>query len=218
MPSVAPSTVVAGDTFTIELEGYNSTDPSGNFYAIQPDLTPTFGMTQTFPGDAANGQTLTVTSGETQSGNTFTDTITISVPNSFIPVGTKDSNGNITDSLEFSIGNYNVLTGTGDTLDYTSALTGAVITGSAKYTLNGNPGTLPVPSNRQNPMYTNGNMSLSDLESVNTPNKTDIGAYAPNNFTLKIVYSVPEPSTYATVLLGAAGLCWLTAVRRRVRA
>ena len=212
---IAPSAVVSGDTFTFEMIGYNKAQPSGDFYAIQTNLSATFGQTNTYTNDTlVSGQTLTVTSGETKSGSTFTDTITISVPNTFIPTGTTDSNGNAVDSLEFSIGNFNVPTGgTFDTLDYTTAISISSVTGTLGYTLNGTAGSLGLTNTTA---LSNGNRAFSSEESGSSPNGGSIAQYNPSSFTYTITYqAVPEPSTAGAMLFGAAGLVGLLAVRRR---
>ena len=157
---------------------------------------------------------MTVTSSQTGSGNNFTATITISVPTNFIPAGTLDNNGNVVNALVFSIGNYYIPTGgTANTLDFNTSLLGAKYSGSVT---GSNLGTISLATG-QNPIVTNGNLSLSNAESaMSTPTTTPISTYGINSFTFTI--TVPEPSTYAMVLLGAAGLCWLTVVRRRARA
>ena len=71
-----------GDTFNIELLAYNSAAPKGDFCAIQTNLQPAFDSrtSQTFSNDTlVSGQDLTISCLETVSGNTFTDTISLSV-------------------------------------------------------------------------------------------------------------------------------------------
>ena len=211
-----PAVVTTGDTFGIQIIGYNSANPGGNFYAIANNLTPTFGTTQTFANSAANGQTVTVFSSETINNGTVTDTIRVSVPNTFIPAGTLDNNGRVVNSLSFGIGSYYLPAGgTANPLDFTLPLTpgSTTLTGTLGYTLNGTPGSLGLA---QNPIYTNGNRSLSNAEAGTTPDSSDIGVYNPNTFTLTITYpvAVPEPSTYVLLVLGAGALVGF-AVRRR---
>lgn len=214
-----PAVVTPADTYSIEILGYNTTTPSGNFYAIANNLTPTFGLTQTYANSTlVAGQVLTVTSSETVNGGTVTDSFRISVPNTFIPAGTVDNNGNVVNALVFSIGNYYIPTGgTANTLDFTLPLTpgSTTLTGTLGYTLNGTPGSLGLT---QNPQYSNGNRSLSNAEAGQTPNGGAISQYNPNSFTLTVTYPVPEPSTTAAVILGAGALLWITVQRRRVRA
>ena len=107
-----PATVNTGDTYSIEILGYNTTTPSGNFYAIANNITPTFGSTQTYTNSTlVSGQVLTVTSSETINAGTVTDSFRVSVPTTFIPAGTVDGNGNVVNALVFSIGNYYIPTG-----------------------------------------------------------------------------------------------------------
>ncbi len=208
-----PSTIVPNDTFSIELVAYNTTTPSGDIYAIQPGLTPTFGTTQTFANDALGGQTLTVTSMESTSAGITTDTIAIGVPTNFIPAGTTDNNGNVINALEFSIGNY--LGGT-NTLDFSTALTAPVSTGAVVFKLNG---LTTAAALTQNPILSNGNKSYSDEEAVQSASTTTpISGSNITSFSITLTYAVPEPSTIATVVLGAAGLLWLAIRRRSARA
>ena len=218
VPSVETDGVITGDTFSIEMVGYNTTATASNIYIIQTNLNPTFGTTQTFANDALGGQTLTVTSSQTGTTTNFVDTITISVPTNFVPAGTTDNAGNIINGIVFSIGSYNIPTGgTANPLDFNTSLTSAKYSGSVQ-------GTMTVSTSlagSQNPVLTNNNMSLSNEEGIQTfvtgtTTPRDISTNGINQFTFTV--SVPEPSTYATVLLGAAGLCWLTVARRRARA
>ena len=211
--SIETDGAVAGDPFGIVLIGYNTTDPADNIGLIVPGLSPTFGGTQTFTGDALGGQTLTVTSSQTGTGANFLDTITISVPTNFVPAGTTDGAGNVINGVVFAIG---TLYGGTSTLDFDTSLAGATFSGYTSGTFLATTSLAGV----QNPELTNNDMSLSNQEGVfsfvgNTTTPLDISAYAINEFTFTI--SVPEPSTYAAVLLGAARLCWLTVVRRRAR-
>lgn len=217
--AVDPAAVVTGDTYTIELLAFNSTNPSGNFYVINPNLTnPTFGTTQTFAGATFNGQTLTVSSSESTNAGVTTDTIAISVPNNFIPTGTVDNNGNVVNELAFSIGNYLLPAGgTGNTLDFSTAVNNPVVTGTAVFTLNG---ITTATGLTQNPVFSNGNKSFSDREDVQSASTTtSISGNNVTGFSITLTYAaVPEPSTYAAILLGAGALLWVTIQRRRSRA
>ncbi len=216
----AVPTVKTGDTFNIELEGYNNANPSGNFYAINPTIDPTFGTTTTYTTDAngnpytITGDPLTISSSETVTGNIFTVTISLSTPNTFLPAGLKDNNGNVIDSLEFSIGNYNLpANGATDALNFNSPLpTDLSITG----TVTGSFGTVTIPNDKQNPQTGPNRMAFSDLYSVTTtPLGQDIGADSVRTFTLTITNAVPEPSTTGATVLGAGALVGLMVVRRR---
>ena len=218
VPSVEPDGVIPSDTFSIEMIGYNTNAATSDIYIIQTNLTPTFGTTQTFANDALGGQTLTVTSSQTGTATNFVDTITVSVPTNFVPAGTTDNANNIINGIVFSIGSYLIPSGgTANPLDFNTSLVGAKYSGSVS-------GTMTVStslSGAQNPLVTNNNTSLSNEEGIQTyvtgtTTPRDISTNGINSFTFTV--SVPEPSTYATVLLGAVGLCWLTVKRRRARA
>ena len=216
----AVPTVVSGDTFNIELLAYDSAAPKGDFYAIQTNLQPAFvsGTSQTFSGDTLDGEDLTISYLETVTGSTFTDTITLSTPTTFLPAGTTDSNGNVVDSLEFAIGNYiEPKGGTDNALNYMSSLpdlSGLTITG----TVSGSFGTFPITTSQITSKEGPANKALSSVYSVSTNNGTDIGALNVNSFTLTITNAVPEPTTTGAVLLGAGGLVGFMVVRRRSRA
>ena len=216
VPSNQTNSVVPNDPFGITLTGYNTTEPQYDIGLIQSGLSPVFnsGTPQTFANSALGGQTLTVTTTQTGTATNFVDTITITVPTNFVPAGTVDNNNMIINGIVFSIG---TLYGGTSTLDFNTSLVGARYSGSAQGTMLVNTSLAGV----QNPQVTNNNMSLSNQEGIysfqaNGTTPRDISAFGINQFQFTI--AVPEPSTYATVLLGVAGLCWLTVARRRARA
>ena len=211
MPSVAPSAVVAGDTYSIEVVGFNTSEPTDDIYLILPTLTPTFGTTTTYASDALGGQTLTVTSSETTTGGVTTGTFSFSVPTNFVPSGTQDSGGMALNAIQFSFGDY--LGGT-NPLDLTKAATGFSATSTVTFKLNGVTTSLSAPAS----FMGNGTTQFSAFGQTTSPAGTDISNNQVTGLTITITNAVPEPSTSAAVLLGAAGLCWLTVKRRRVRA
>ena len=210
-----PAAVTTGDTFSLETIGFNSTAPSGDIYLTQTNLNPTFGTTQTFANAALGGQTLTVTSTESINAGITTDTIAVSVPTNFLPAGITDNNGNVINELAFSIGNINIPTGgTPNTLDFSTAVTNATVTGTVVFNLNG---VTTATGLTQNPVFSNGNMSFSDREDVQSASTTtSISGNDVTGFSITLAYAaVPEPSTTGAVLLGAGSLLGLAVYRRR---
>ena len=216
-PGFDPASVKPGDTFSIETDIYNTTNPAGFYNETDPTLDPTFGSTTTYPGAAAAaGGTfvpLTVSSTETTSGGVTTDSINISVTGNFVPT-TTDNNGNLANAMEFSIGTYN---GGTDTLDYTAKLVNAKVSGTVTYNVNGQVKTAVLT---QTTMSINGGLSYSAEEAVQSFDPSvPLQNYDLTAFNLTVTYSaVPEPSTYATMALGAVALLWVTARRRAARA
>ena len=205
------SVVSTGDTFSIEAVGFNQANSSGDIYIIQPGLQPTFGDTETFAGDALEGQTLTETSSESTTGGITTDTISISVPNNFVPSGTTDNNGNIINAIQFSIG---IDLGGTNPLDFSMAIGSYTPSGTVTFQ-NSPPTTAAIPE--QNPMLSNNGTSYSDFEQTMSANQTiPISENDVTGFSISITNpAVPESSTWAAMLVGA-GLLGLT-FRRRFR-
>ena len=208
-----PSSVVPGDTFSFEIIGYNTNYPSQDVYLTQSALTPAFGTTTTYANGALGGQTLTISSFEYVNAGIVNDLINISVPNNFVPAGTIDNGGHNLDAIQFGIGNF--FASNPNTLDFNQALTSYTVQGSVsfKYIGANASGVAPMTTT-----LTNGNKSLTTFGAVfATPQGTgDISSNEVNAFTILITYAVPEPSTYATVALGVAGL-FLVMRRHRAR-
>ena len=204
----AVPTVVPGDTFSIEVVGYNTSEPQDDIYLVDPTLSPVFGTTTRYPKDALGNQRLTVVSSESTDGTTTTDTVSLSVPKNFVPAGTVDNGGEPINAIQFSIGTY--LGGT-DPLDLTSAASLDNATQAVVFKFNGvlSSGSAPATAT-----FSNGNTSLSAFGQTTTTG--DISQDDVKGLSLTITYAaVPEPSTLGAVLLGAGGLIGWTAVRRR---
>ncbi len=213
VPSVQPNAVVGGDTFGIELIAYNINKPSDNYPAIATALFPVFGTTTPYGSDGPDGQTLTVSSVESSNNGIFTDTISISVPTNFVPADDQTfADGQFVTALDFSIGLVPSTSGT-NPIDFTSPISLISVTGSATYS----GGSIGLT---QNPVLTNGSKSFSNQESVQSSgNSVSISGYDVNAFSVTVTYAlVPEPSTNAAVLLGAAGLIGMFVARNRRRA
>lgn len=213
MPSIDTNGVAANDPFSIEVVGFNSSFPTQNIYLILPTLTPTFGATTPYANDALGGQTLTVSSFETTNGGVTTDTFSFSVPTNFVPAGTKDNGGHALDTIQFSIGNY---FGGTNTVDLTLAGTSFNATASVIFKLNN---VTTTGSALATVTPSNGNKSYSAFGQTNSPVGSDISNNQVTTLSLSITYAaVPEPSTNAAILLGAAGLVGTMVVRNRRRA
>ena len=216
VPSVQPNTVVTGDTFSVEVVGFNTADPGANEYIILPGLTPTFGATTSYANDALGGQTLTITSTEAVIAGITTDTISLSVPTNFVPAGTKDNDGNILNAIQFSFGSY---LGGSNPLNLSTAATGFTATASVIFKVAGVTTSAAAPATVTS---TSGGTAISSFgQTTSTPSTTDISGNQVTGLSLTVTYAaVPEPSTNAAILLGAAGLVGTIVVRnrRRVRA
>lgn len=209
---VLPRLVTPGDTFTFDYSGFNNA--SGVGYILGGG-TATFGTPLTLPTGGANGQSITLTSTETVNGTTTTDTFTLTTPTNFLT--TANVNGTKITALQFDIGNANsgVIPGAPDTVDYALPVTGNTQTGSIIYgTANTNFALTPTTT------LTNNAQSLAAVEGVNS-GTTAITNLAVHSFTYSVTYNTvptvaPEPSTWAMLSLGVAGLGFV--LRRRARA
>ena len=201
---ILPNLVTPNDTFTFAIAGFNST--SGVGYILGSGETAVFGTTQTYTAAGYNGQDYTITSSETVNGGTTTDTFTVSTPTNFLT--TTSVNGTKITALQFDLGDANsgvgVATGA-NTVDYSLAVTGNTQTGNIIYGTANTSFTLNPTTT-----LTNNGLSLSAVEGVNT-GTTAISGLAIHSFTYSVTYNTvptpaPEPSTWAMLGLGAAGL------------
>ena len=212
----SPALVTPGDTFTFDIAGFNST--SGVGYVLGTGETTTFGTTQTFTAAGYNGQNYTITSGETVSGLTTTDTFTVSTPTNFLT--TANVSGTKITALQLDIGDANsgvgVATGA-NTVDYSLAVTGNTQAGSILYgTTNTSFALTPTTT------LSNNNLSLAAVEGVNY-GSTAISGLAVHSFTYSVTYNtvptaVPEPSAYAAAAAGALVLGTVLMRRHRRQA
>ena len=208
-PSVEPASVVPGATFSIEVVGYNTSNPAANIYLINPSLAPTFGTLSAYANSALNGQTLVVNSNEFVNGNVTTDFVSLSVPSNFVPAGTRDNAGNTLNAIQFSLGVY--LSGT-NPLNLSPAILAYTATGSVTFNFFGVNTSAGVPLTST---LSNGGQSFSAFGLVTaTPSTADISNNQVTSFSFTLTYtSVPEPSTNAAIALGVAGTL-LVVVRR----
>ena len=211
--TLEPASVVLGDTFSFEVIGYNTNNPGANIYLTNQFLTPTFGTISAYGNSALNGQTLVVNSNEFVNGNVTTDFVSLSVPSNFVPAGTKDNAGNTLNAIQFSLG---IGFGGTNALDVNPAILAYNATGAVTFNAFGVNTSNAVPLNST---LSNGNQSFSAFGTVfATPLTADISNNQVTSFSFTLTYtSVPEPSTYAAVALGVAGL-FLVMRRRRARA
>lgn len=206
----ASADVVAGDTFTFSIAGFNSA--SGTGYILGSGLIATFGQTQTFSAAGYNGQDYTISSWEVVGASTTTDYFKISTPANFITSTTV--NGITITALQFDIGTANSGVGvdTGaDPLSLTSAISSYTSTGNIVYGAANTVFTLT-----PNVTLTNGGLSFTAAEGVNTGTSA-ISTFAIHEFNFSITYAnaapVPEADTWAML---AAGLGVMgVAVRRK---
>ena len=207
--AVEPATVVPGDTYSIRIIGYNTNYPGQNIFLTLP-LDATFGTTVNYANSALNGQTFTVSSTQFISGGTVSDFFSFNVPSNFVPAGTVDNGGHPLNAIQFGIGLYS--TGT-NPLNLNPAITAYNNTGTVTFSLNGATTSGAVP---MNPTLTGGT-AFSTYGQV-TATSADISGSQITAFSTNLTYAVPEPSTYAAVALGTAGLCLVVMRRRRIRA
>ena len=199
--------VVAGDTFTFSIAGFNSA--SGNGYILGSGLTAVFGETTTFAGAGYNGQAYTISSWEVVGATTTTDYFKISTPTNFLTSTTV--NGLTITALQFDIGTANsgvgVATGA-NPVNFTSALTNFSATGSIVYGVNNTVFNLT-----PNLVVNNGALSFTVAEGVNTGTSA-ISSTGIKEFNIAITYAnpVPEPETWAMLVAGLGVLGF--AVRR----
>jgi len=204
----ASAEVVAGDTFTFSIAGFNSA--SGTGYILGSGLIATFGQTQTFAAAGYNGQAYTISSYEVVGATTTTDYFKISTPVNFLTSTTV--NGTTITALQFDIGTANsgvgVATGA-DVVNFTSAITSYTSTGNIVY---GTANT--VFALTPNVTLTNGGLSFTAAEGVNTGTSAITGV-AIHEFNFSITYAnpVPEPETWA-MMLGGLGVMGFVARRR----
>ena len=210
----APATaqVKPNDTFTFSIAGFDTNGSNGVY--LVPVTTATFtgtGVGQVF---TFGTQVVTVTTRETMSGSSITDSISIGVPLNFIPTGTTNAAGGAINLIEFDFGEYN---GGTDTLDFSRAVAGTpTYTGSVNYQTSS---TLPLT-----PTVTlsNGNSSLAFYEAVKTTAAAGFGQFNIRQFNFSATYTpaaaapVPEAATWAMMIAGFGLVGY--AVRRRIRA
>lgn len=207
LTSIAPDTVVPGDTYSIRIIGANLSFPDQNIFLTFP-IDATFGTTTSYANYALGGQTFTVSSTQFISGNTVNDFFSFSVPNNFVPAGTTDNGGHPLNAIQFGIGIYS----TGQNpLNLNPAISSFANTGSVTFVFNGATTSGAVP---MNPTLTNGT-AFSTFGQVNATSP-DISTSQITAFSIVLTYAVPEPSTNAAIALGAAGTL-LVVVRRRRR-
>ncbi len=209
--SVEPSVVTpTNDTFSFRVVGYNTSFPAQNIYLTQP-VDFAFSTTASYPGFALNNQSLTVSSTQYLSGNNVVDFFSFSVPSNFVPAGTTDNGGHTLNAIQFSIGNY---LGGNNPLNLSPAISNATVTGTVTFVFNGatTSGAVPMTTTLDN-----GGTALSTFGAVfATPSTADISNNQITAFSITVTYAVPEPSTYAMLALGTAGL-FMVVVRRRRR-
>jgi hypothetical protein len=198
-----PELVSPMDTFSFSVVAFN-TSPVAAENAVAPDDV-TFGTTGTTTG--LGGSVVTYTSSESVGATTTTDTITVSTPTNFAPVG-DTINGTAITGLRFQIGEDNKY---GDpvnlalsTASYSDS--GSTIYGTGNTTASLSPTTTLL----------DGNTAYQMAENV-TNGGNAVNSIAFHSFTYVITYSnlpVPEPSALALSGLGLIG-CAVGAVRRR---
>ena len=148
-----------------------------------------------------------LTSTESVTATTTTDTISISVPTNFAPAGTESANGGTPTRVEFELGDGNAGS---NTLDFLTPLYSPTYIGTGTY---GNQTSTFDPTGQVT--LSNNDTSLSVYEGLYTENRDNIDAYNVRAFSFSVTYAnVPEPSTWALLGLGAVGV-GVVALRRR---
>jgi hypothetical protein len=190
----AHAQLLTGDTFQFGIYGYNAT--SGVGYYLTPDDTATVGATTTFSGV---GVDLTISSNESTSGSTITDTFTVSTPMNFIT--SASINGTTINGLEFDLG-----TGRfgGNTVDFLNPISQDTASGYIIYSTNTKFALVPSTT------LTNDNQSLAAFEAVYVGSGS-ISQLDVHSFTYSISYTpeivaTPEPSTWILLIAGIGGL------------
>jgi hypothetical protein len=204
------------NSFTFDIIGYGSGN-SGVFYDVPPETAVfgTTGNTNTYNGAGVDGQTITLKTTETVNAvaGTTTDTFTVSTPTNFLT----DSviNGTTITALQFDLGDSN-----------SGSPAVSVVGNISSYTATGSMGGIYMGMTYSNslPLITtyisNGGSSYGSAEGVSTGSTGNpVSGDGVNSFTYSITYSttVPEPSTWAMLGLGVAGVA-VTLYRRRVTA
>jgi hypothetical protein len=207
----ASADVVAGDTFTFSIAGFNSA--SGQGYILGSGHIATFGQTQTFAAVGYNFQDYTIASWEVVGATTTTDYFRITTPVNFLT--SNAVNGVTITALQFDIGTANsgvgVATGA-DQVNFNSAITSYTSAGSMVYGASNTVFNLT-----PNVILNNGGLSFTAAEGVNT-GTSPIAGFAVHEFNFSITYAnpVPEADTWAMLAAGLGVMGF--AVRRSRRA
>ncbi|MRW82941.1 PEPxxWA-CTERM sorting domain-containing protein [Pseudoduganella sp. FT26W] len=206
--------VKSGDTFTFSIAGFNSSGTEG--YILGTALSTVFGETTTFAAAGENGQAYTVSSWEVVGATSTTDYFKISTPVSFLT--TARVNGALITWLQLDIGGANsgegIPTGA-NPVNFSSPIGSYTASASITY---GN-------SNAVISYTPTTNLSadrLSFTMSEGIAGSNPIFNARVHEFAYSITYAnpvvaVPEPETYAMLLLGL-GLVGAVARRRQTRA
>lgn len=218
-----PDAVLSGSTFDVAVDGYDTTNLGNGMgfalndagYLIGP-FTPTFGQTLTIPDATSDGETATITSSETIGATTTTDTVTVSVPTRFVPVGTTFSDGDIINEEDLEIG----FDTSSDGLTFASPVTGGITaTGTANYEVGGLSEQFTFSAGDVYTELDPTDTILAADEGIETftddtdETAADLTSYNISSFSFAFTYpnpSVPEPSS------GMVGLMiGLSMLRRR---
>jgi hypothetical protein len=195
--------VIPGSTFDLSIIGDNATgsahqsvfDPVNDTYLV-PTGTYSFGHTTTVAG-------VTVSSSQTVVGPVVTDTITITEPTSFDPVGTT-FNGSPIETIVFDLGEFAENTYTPTTqngLNFSSAIDPAAFSSSGTATYVAGTAALATGVNFNLP-----DTSIYATEGIYTIPLNDLGPYDVTSFTFKTT-QVPEPVSAGIFgMMAGAGL------------
>jgi hypothetical protein len=199
--TLARANVVTADPFSISVTGGYGTN-SASSHPLTTQLNCLFGSTGTFPSSGFGGQAVTVTSSEMiNEFNYIVDTITISVPNSFLPAGTTAPNGEFYKSIHLHIGDAD----SGNlALNFSSPVD---LVQYSDYWLNNVTGDVPFDVQQT---FTEGNTVWTTSSGL-TAGGTDISAFDFDTFTVVLTYrNAPEPASLSMLALAA-----LPMMRRR---